>query len=74
MSHSDKMLQAIKDGARRAGSMSEVIRLAELGDAEMQFVLAASYLLDNNVSAGVPWLRKAANQGHALAKDCMTRV
>ena len=74
MSHSKEADRAYSNGMKKAGSIENLKKLAEQGDAEMQYTLAVDYLLDDNVSKAAPWLRKAAAQGHALAKECVERL
>lgn len=53
------------------GAVSEIIRLAESGDMEMQTVLGFMYYEGEGVPRdyveSAKWSRKAANQGHAVA-------
>lgn len=48
---------------------------AEQGDAEAQFRLGYAYLhgegVERDVSIAVPWLRKAAEQGHPHAQSTL---
>ena len=74
MPHSEQVMKAFTDGLRKAGSMDNLCRLAQQGDAEIQYALAVTYLLDGNASAATPWLRKAAAQGHALARFSAERA
>ena len=51
---------------------------AEQGDARAQFNLGICYLNSINVTKdyaeAVKWLRKAADQGHAAAKDVLLNL
>ena len=51
---------------------------AEHGDVDAQFTLGWCYYMgegvEENVSEAAKWYRKAAEQGHAAAKDALKRL
>ena len=53
----------------------ELVRLAEEGDAEAQYLLGRCYFFGNGIAQdfteAVSWYRKAAEQGYAAAQDRM---
>jgi len=62
-------------GGENLGHATYYLRFAEVGDLEMQYIVALSYLsgkgVVKNVEEGIKWLRKAAEQGHAPAQAAL---
>lgn len=53
----------------RQGAADNVSARAEAGDAEAQYRIAHDYIRKNDWANAVPWLEKAAAQGHGKAQN-----
>jgi len=74
MKHGRISNEAYVEAFKKTGGMSNLKRLAEKGNAEMQYALAVNYRLDNDVSSAEPWYRKVAAQGYTLAQYSVNRL